>query len=92
MKKQILWFRLGSNHVLPRDSLGGKPNPTGMTYGVSKDRHLTLMRLDLSNSVSAVMEYLPPGTRCFLMLGLVTESGRKSRNRTIKLAQANIIG
>jgi hypothetical protein len=35
--------------VLPRDSPGGKPNPTGMTYGVSKDRHLTLMRLDLSN-------------------------------------------
>jgi hypothetical protein len=49
MIKQILLFRLGSSRVVPRDSLGGKPNPTGMTSGVSKERHLTLLRLDLSS-------------------------------------------
>lgn len=59
MIKQILLFRLGSKRVVPRDSLGGKPNPTGMTSGVSKERHLTLLRLDRSNSPFAVMEYLP---------------------------------
>jgi hypothetical protein len=49
MIKQILWFRLGSNHVVPRDSAAGKPNPTGPISGVSNERHLTPMSLDLSN-------------------------------------------
>jgi hypothetical protein len=37
MIKQILLFRLGSSRVVPRYSLGGKPNPTGMTSGCQRN-------------------------------------------------------